>query len=170
MILWFAGLSFLIVWQVFRDTAIDYRLVIAGALLPDVVDALLGRAQVLHSVVTSALLLVLVMLATRHRRAARRRLLAIPIGTFLHLVLDGMWATTKVFWWPVFGISASVRIPVVSRPVGILIGQEVLGAAALWWCWHRFELHQPARRSTFLRTGRLGRDLMGPPRAPRPAA
>lgn len=170
MILWFAGLSFLIVWQVFRDTAVDYRLVMAGALLPDAVDALLGRAQVLHSVVTSALLLVLVMLATRHRRAARRRLLAIPIGTFLHLVLDGMWATTQVFWWPLFGAGDAVRVPVAARPLGLLVVQELLGAAALWWCWRRFELHQPERRASFLRTGRLGRDLAGPPRAPRPAA
>jgi glycerol uptake facilitator-like aquaporin len=171
VILWFAGLAVLMVWQVFRDTAIDYRLVIVGAMLPDVIDGIAGgRAQVLHSVVTSALLLVIVMLATRHRRAARRRLLAIPIGTFLHLVLDGMWAKTAVFWWPLFGAGRSVRLPTASRGPAAIVVQELLGAAALWWCWRRFQLGEPERRAAFLRTGRFGRDLAGPPRTPRPAS
>ncbi len=39
MFLWFAGLAVVGVWKVFGDTSIDYRLVIAGALAPDLVDA-----------------------------------------------------------------------------------------------------------------------------------
>jgi hypothetical protein len=92
MLLWFAGMAFVCVWAVFKDPAIDHRLVIAGALLPDVIDVWSGGRWVAHTVLFSILLLTAVMLATRGRRLLRRQLLALPIGTFLHLVLDGMWS------------------------------------------------------------------------------
>ena len=50
MVFWFAGTAFLAVWLIFRDPAFDYRLVMVGALLPDVVDAAFGGPAVLHSV------------------------------------------------------------------------------------------------------------------------
>ena len=108
-------------WLVFRDPAIDYRLVVVGALLPDLVDAPFGGARVLHTLVASVVLLVGVMLATRHRRRARRRLLAVPIGTFLHLVLDGMWTRTETFWWPFLGRTLDGRLPPLERPLAVLV-------------------------------------------------
>ncbi|MGQ0520853.1 MAG: hypothetical protein ACT4PX_06865 [Actinomycetota bacterium] len=159
MLLWFAGCSLLAVWQVFRDPAIDYRLVVAGAVAPDIVDVVLGGPRLLHTLAASVLLLVGVMLGTRGRRGARRRLLALPIGTFLHLVLDAMWARTPVFWWPAFGLSfAGGELPSLSRPPALVVAQELVGAAALYWWWRRFRLFEPERRRAFLRTGRLGRD------------
>lgn len=156
MLLWFAGLSFALVWQVFRDTAIDYRLVMLGAVLPDIVDVWFGGARVLHSLPFSAALLVVVMLATRGRRTARRQLLALPIGTFVHLVLDGMWARTTVFWWPFLGSSfEGARLPSAERGVVLVVVQEVIGLVVLWWCVGRWELYEPERRRQFLRTGRL---------------
>src|SRR4051812_13646421 len=91
MLLWFAGMAFVAVWMVFKDPAIDHRLVIVGALLPDAIDVWTGGRWVAHSVLFSVALLTVVMLGTRGRRLLRRQLLAVPIGTFLHLVLDGMW-------------------------------------------------------------------------------
>jgi membrane-bound metal-dependent hydrolase YbcI (DUF457 family) len=165
VLLWFAGLSFVLVWSVFKDTAIDYRLVMAGALLPDVVDAAFGGARYLHTLLASVALLVVVMLATRGHRVVRRRLLAVPIGTFCHLLLDAMWARQATFWWPFFGTTfRGAGLPSLHRPVPLLVLEEVAGLVALAWCWRRFRLAEPARRSHFLRTGRLGRDLVaGPP-------
>lgn len=162
MFFWFAGLSLVIVWQVFRDSAIDYRLVVVGVLLPDAIDAALGGARVLHTLVASVLILTAVMLGTRGRRPARRRLLALPIGTFLHLVLDAMWSSTEVFWWPFFGLSfGEARLPSLDRPLAVILVQEMVGmGAALWW-WRRFQLQNADRRRTFVRTGRVGRDLTG---------
>ncbi|MEA3077277.1 MAG: hypothetical protein QOF60_2185 [Actinomycetota bacterium] len=156
MAFWFAGLAFVLVWAVFKDPAIDYRLVMLGAVLPDVVDgSVWGRAGVLHTLVASVVLLVVVMLATRGRRSWRRRLLAVPIGTFCHLVLDGMWARTSTFWWPFFGWRLSGSgLPSLSRPVWLVVAQELVGLGALVWCWRRFRLG-----SAFLRTGRLGREF-----------
>ncbi|HVL93966.1 MAG TPA: hypothetical protein VM264_11580 [Acidimicrobiales bacterium] len=160
MVLWFAGLSVVIVWLVFRDTAIDYRLVMAGALAPDVLDLAFGGVGPLHTLAASVGLLAVVMLATRGRRGLRRRLLALPIGTFLHLALDAMWTRTEVFWWPAAGLGFDAGgLPSLSRPAAVLVAQELAGLAALAWWWGRFRLSEPARRRAFARSGRLGRDL-----------
>ena len=132
MLFWFAGMAVLLVWQVFRDPAIDYRLVVAGALLPDVVDGVAGGARVLHTLVASVVVLVGVMLATRRRRAMRRRLLAVPIGMFCHLLLDGVWTDGDLFWWPAMGASFGGReLPSFDRPAALLLLMEAVGAFAL---------------------------------------
>ena len=132
MLLWFAGLSVALVWSVFRDPRLDYRLVVVGALLPDVVDGVFGGARAMHSVLASVLLLVAVMVATTGRRPLRRRLLAVPIGTFAHLILDGAWVRTKVFWWPFFGTSfEDAGLPSLERPLLLLVLMEVVGLIAL---------------------------------------
>ncbi|HEX7276415.1 MAG TPA: metal-dependent hydrolase [Acidimicrobiales bacterium] len=161
MILWPAGLALVLVWMIFRDPAIDYRLVVVGALLPDVVDAPFGGTRVLHTVLASVVLLAGVMLATRHRRPLRRRLLAVPIGTFLHLVLDGMWTRTETFWWPFLGRRLEGDLPFLDRPVAVLVAQELAGAVALAWLWREWNLANPQVRGNLLRTGRLPRTTGG---------
>jgi membrane-bound metal-dependent hydrolase YbcI (DUF457 family) len=149
VLLWFTGMAVAIVWTVFRDARIDYRLVALGALLPDVADAPLGGPRYAHTLLASAALLVLVMLATRgrERRAARKRSLALPIGALCHLVLDGMWARTAVFWWPFLGGGLYDRgLPSLDRPVGLLVAMELAGAVALWWAYgHIHEARAGAR-------------------------
>jgi hypothetical protein len=155
VLLWFAGGAALIVWLVFKDPTIDYRLVMLGAVLPDLVDAPFGGARVAHGVLASVALLVVVMLATIGHRAARRRWLALPIGTFLHLVLDGAWSTTTVFWWPLAGTSfEDAPVPSVDRGLWSAL-LELAGLGILAWGWQRFGLADPRRRATFARTGRL---------------
>ncbi len=161
MLLWFAGGAFVLVWLVFRSPAVDYRLVVVGALLP-LVELPFGSPRVLHSVTGSVALLVLAMLATPRRRLVQRRLVAIPIGTFIHLLLDGMWADTDAFWWPFTGLGWSdARLPELARG-GFDLVLEIAGAAMLWWCCRRFRLDKRARRQRFWRTGQLDRDVMTP--------
>jgi len=153
--LWFVGGAALIVWQVFRDPTIDYRLVMLGAVLPDLVDAPFGGARVAHGVLASVALLTFVMFATIGRRALRRRLLAVPIGMFLHLVLDGAWSNTTVFWWPLAGTSFDdAPLPSIERGWWSLL-LELIGLIGLAWAWRRFRFDLPERRATFARTGRL---------------
>jgi hypothetical protein len=159
MVLWFAGMSFLAVWLVFRDPAIDHRLVIAGALLPDLVDAPTGGRWFGHTLLASVLLLAVVMLGTRGRRRLRRQLLALPIGTFLHLVFDGMWTDRERFWWPFFGTDLADRsLPSVARGLGVDVFLELIGLAVLVWAWRRFRMDRPANLRRFLTTGRLPRE------------
>jgi hypothetical protein len=156
--LWFAGMSFVAVWLIFRSPAVDYRLVVVGSLLP-LVELPIGEPRLLHSLTGSVALLALAMLVTPRQRLVQRRLVAIPIGTFLHLVFDGAWANTRAFWWPFSGLDWSHEsLPELSRG-GFDLVLEAAGAVALWWCWQRFGLADPARRARFLRTGQLDRRL-----------
>src|SRR5262245_4897309 len=99
------------------------------------------------------------MVATPRHRLVQRRLVAIPIGVFVHLLLDGIWTNTDAFWWPFTGLAWSdARLPEVARgPADLLL--ELIGAAALWWCWRRFRLYGPARRARLWESGTLGRTL-----------
>ena len=161
MFLWFAGGSVVLVWAVFRSPVIDYRLVVLGSLLP-LVDLVFGGPRVLHSVVGSVVLLVLAMVVRPGRRLEQRRLVAVPVGTFLHLALDGAWADTDAFWWPFTGWAWSEgRAPEASRS-GVAVVLELAGAAALWWAWNRFGLADPRRRARLWRTGHLDRAVAQP--------
>ena len=153
MVLWFAGLALAIVWNVFKDPAIDHRLVVAGALLPDAVDLVAGHPAHAHALIAPVAVLALVMVATRGRRRLRRRLLALPIGMFLHLVLDGTWTRGEVLWWPFLGTDFPEGG--LWPPLGLAALEELAGAAALVWFVRRFRLTDPANRHSFLRSGRL---------------
>ena len=163
MLLWFAGMSFVLVVAVFRDPALDERLVMAAAVLPAALDLALGGVRLLHTLAFAILLLTAVMVATIGRRGLRRRLLALPIGAFMNLVLDGMWSSTRLIAWPLGGLSfGDEQLPTLGRPWPLRLLMELVGLAALCWCVRRFRLLEPENRSRFLRSGRLDRTLIGP--------
>lgn len=154
MFLWFVVLSVVIVAVVFRSPAIDHRTVIVGSLLP-LVEAALGGPRLLHSVVGAVGLLGLVMVATRGRRLLRRRLLGVPIGMMCHLVLDGAFTRTDVFWWPVAGLDfAAGQIPAIDHLV-LSVVLEVVAVAVGLWAWRLFGLEDPARLERLRSEGRL---------------
>jgi hypothetical protein len=159
VLLWFVGPSVLIVWGVFRSPSADYRLVALGSLLP-LLELPIGEPRLLHSLTGAALALVVVMVAGRGRRVVQRRWLAVPIGMLLHLVLDGAWTDADAFWWPFLGIEwSTAELPELGRgPLNLVL--EAAGVGACWWAYRRFRLDEPARRADFLRTGRVGRDIV----------
>jgi ammonia channel protein AmtB len=164
VLLWFLGGSLLAVWLVLHDPSFDYRLLWVGAVLPDVVDAPFGGARVMHSVTASVACLLIVIVATIGRRNLRKHLIALVFGMFLHLVLDGVFNNTKVFWWPLAGTRhGNSRLPSVARGA-INIPLEIIGALILFWSWRRFRLGDRAARQQFIRTGRL--DPGGRPNVP----
>jgi hypothetical protein len=154
VLLWFVGTAVITVWYVFRDPRFDYRLLIVGALLPEL-DALAGGMRWMHSLAFSVALLAVVMLASVGRKPRRKLLLGLAIGTFLHLVFDGAWATTEVFWWPFTGASIGDEpLPTVQRGWWN-IPLEAIGLVILIWVWRRADLALPSRRRAVARTGRL---------------
>ena len=159
MLLWFVGPSIWIVWTVFRSPSADYRLVALGSLLP-LIEVPVGEPRLLHALAGAAAALAVVMVAGRGRRVVQRRWLGVPIGMLLHLALDGAWADAHAFWWPFLGIEwSTAELPEIGRgPLGIVL--EVIGAAVCWWLYRRFRLDEPERRADFLRTGRVGRDIV----------
>ena len=163
MLLWFVGMSLVLAWNVFRDPALDHRLLVLGAVLPDLVEAPFGRVGPLHSLVGATGVLAAVMVATVGRRLLRRRLLAIAIGVFFHLVLDGVWATSQAFWWPLQGLAFDdVPIPALDRSPVVAVVLEAAGLAAVVWAWFRFGLTDADRRRRFLRDGHVDRAITDP--------
>jgi hypothetical protein len=154
VLIWFAVLSVLLVAVVFKSPGVDYRTVILGSLLP-LGEGLTGGPKVLHSVVGAVAVLGILMLCTRNRRLLRRRLLGIPIGMMAHLVLDGAFAITSAFWWPLAGTDfADQQIPEWDH-LGVSLVLELVGIAVGVWAWRWFGLDDPARRRRFLSDGRL---------------
>jgi hypothetical protein len=157
VLFWFVSLSILIVALVFQSAAVDYRMVALGAVLP-VAEVLLGGPYLLHTLLGSVLAMAVVMGVARGRRLVQRRWLGVPIGLFLHLVLDGTWTRTELFWWPFagFDVLGEGRLPEFDRPLGVILVLEVIGLVVGVWLVRAYDLTDPGARARFLKTGRLG--------------
>lgn len=156
MLIWYAATAAIGVWAIFDSPAIDYRFVIAGALLP-VAEIVLGRPGPLHSLVVAVAVLAGVMAATTGRRLARRRWLGVPIGLFAHLVFSATWTDTDAFWWPLLGFDLSASRPPELARGALSFVLELVGIVALVWWVRRVGLDDGRAREAFLRTGRLPR-------------
>jgi hypothetical protein len=165
VLIWFVVMSVVLTWWVFQSPALDYRMVALGSVLP-VVELPFGAGP-LHSLVAPTLVLVVVMLATRGRRLVRRRWLGLPIGMYLHLVLDLAWTRSGTFWWPFLGWDLGQGTAFeLDRGAWTLL-MELVAVAVGVWAWRRFGLDDPERRRRFLRTGQLDRELLGDGRGAR---
>ena len=158
MFFFFLAAAVLVVLFVFDSPAIDYRFVAVGGVLP-LVEALTGRPLLLHTLIGSVGLMALVMGITVGRRIQRRRLLGLPIGTFVFLVVAGSWTRRDLFWWPVGGLDgiAARPLPEFDRAPVVLVVLELAGIAALAWLVRRFDLRRTDHREELLRSGRLPR-------------
>ena len=161
MFFWFLGLSFAIVLIVFSSPALDYRLVMLGAVAP-VAEAAIGGPWILHTLLAPVVLMSVVMLLTQNRRLVRRRWLGLPIGLFMHLVLDGTWADAELFWWPFLGVGGVLGdspIPELDRSAVTIVIMELVGLAVLAFLAHRLDLLREGRER-FVGTGQILRDRM----------
>jgi membrane-bound metal-dependent hydrolase YbcI (DUF457 family) len=145
MFFWFIGTSIATVWFVFHDKKFAYRLVVAGALAPDVIEVSLGHAGPLHSVVTMVAIMAAVMLITYGRKKSRSKMLAVVIGMFLHLVFDGAFTNTKMFWWPISGFRfGDYALPVFDRgPINIPL--EIVGVLLIVWTRRQLNIDQTSQ-------------------------
>ena len=149
----------------------DLRWILAGSLLPDVIDKPIGsiffhdtfgtHRVFAHALVFPVALLVIVMLVTRRGRASRKAAMGVIIACFIHLLLDGVWTSPEAFFWPFFGF----EFPrVAGSEFGALVADmirspfawagEVLGLGYLAYLWTRF-LRTPGSLRQFRRDGRV---------------
>jgi len=81
----------------------DYRFVLIGSLLPDILDKLVGRVALpLGSgrLFGHTLLFVLVLALIS---LWKRKALTLSLASALHLAEDEMWEQPKILLWPIFG-------------------------------------------------------------------
>lgn len=120
MLLWHLGATLFLFRWIFRDPAVDVRWLAFGVVVPDLVDITVGTVLLAdtlstseafaHSLAAPSALAVVVLIATRRGRR-RRAAMAVVVAMFLHLLIDGMWATTEVFLWPLAGSIPSGPMP-----------------------------------------------------------
>lgn len=95
------GLAWLLTYR--RPDAVDYRLVLLGAVLPDIVDKPLGALLGLESRLWAHTLLFLAGLVLLGFLPRLRGLQWIGFGVGTHLLLDLIWDQPNVILWPFAG-------------------------------------------------------------------
>ena len=168
MILWHLGVATVIVYVTLGRRRIDYRFILIGALLPDLIDGihalLTGDGFVRwasHSLAAVIVVAVAIILGTKAE--TRLAWFGIAVGWLLHLVGDAMWEAPRTFLWPAFGTrfeAGSVEPyswDLFVDPLGHLgtWGGELAGLAVLAWFWIAFRLGDRDRRKLFLGDGYL---------------
>ena len=93
-----------------RIGSIDYRLVLVGSLLPDIVDKPVwffassdtfpGGRDYAHTLLFNLVLFISGLVLIRYRKSW---LLIISLSSFMHLILDQMWNSPVVLLWPLLG-------------------------------------------------------------------
>ena len=93
-----------------RIGSIDYRIVLVGSLLPDIIDKplwLLTAAEIpfsgrgyTHSLLLNLALFIGGLVLSRYRKSW---LLLISLSSFMHLIFDQMWNSPAVLLWPLLG-------------------------------------------------------------------
>ncbi len=160
MLIWFVVMSVVATFVVFQSPAIDYRLVALGSVVP-LLEVPFGAGP-LHSLLVPTAVLAIVMLVTRNRRLVRRQWLGLPIGMYLHVVLDLAWTRTDAFWWPFLGVGFSEGGALETGRGLWSLAMEGVALLVGVWAYGRFGLDDPERRRRFLHTGQLDRSVMGP--------
>jgi hypothetical protein len=107
------GITLLFVFLVFYYLKIeaDYRFVLVGAILPDIIDKPIGDYLFYSDFQNGRLfahtLLFVAVLTTIGWYADKKYhfsgILLLALGSVVHLVLDQMWLTPGTLFWPLFG-------------------------------------------------------------------
>ena len=156
---------------VFRDPAMDLRVLLFGAMLSDLIDKPIGSVLFTdhfdtgriyaHTLLFAVAVLSVVMALTRRGTPARRRWMALPIGVFMHLLLD-MPLEAELLWWPFLGTEfPSFAEGALVDLVGYLlsspwvVAQELLGLGYLVYLYRKLRLGESERRREWMATGRL---------------
>lgn len=140
-------------WLAKLRSVLDIRLILIGSMLPDIIDKPLGQVLLRESLssgrIFSHTLLFPAILGVaawyQCRRSSKTWLLALVLGTSAHLVLDSMWLTPRVLFWPAYGLAfdrsdLSVWIPrmfqgLMEKPSVFV--PEIIGVIVMvWFLWH----------------------------------
>ena len=171
MLFWHLGGGLFLGRWVFRDPAMDLRVLAFGAVLPDLIDKPIGSILFTdyfetgriyaHTLLFAVAVLTGVMVVTRRGTTARKRWMALPIGVFFHLLLD-MPLDAGTLWWPVLGLEfpsfakgAFIDLVAYLLRSPWVVAQELLGLGYLVALYRKHQLGEPERRRELVGTGHL---------------
>lgn len=96
---------------------LDYRFVLIGAILPDLIDKPIGvylfrntfhNSRIFAHTLIFSILLILIGIFVKCKRK-NNNILLLGISSSIHLILDSMWLYPAILFWPYFGVKFPVR-------------------------------------------------------------
>ena len=166
------GIGFGLGWLVsYRNrAAVDFRLVLLGSILPDLIDKPLGAILHLEARLWAHSLLFLAGILVLSLLPALRGLRWVGFGDAVHLLVDLIWEQPMVVLWPALGLafppgeqSFGGYLQVLLTDPYVQFGEIVGGSILIAAAW-RYRLFSWNRLRQFLRDGRL----VAPADAPAP--
>ena len=142
-------------------TSVDYRLVLFGAILPDLIDKPLGLLLGLDTRLWGHTLVFLACVLAVSMLPSVRVLLSVALGLASHLLADRIWEQPWVMLWPTLGATfpsdgvnfLNILFVLVNDP--IVLGGEVVGACILFAFARRHGIRTWSGLRSFLRSGEL---------------
>lgn len=155
------GLGWLVSYR--NRGAVDFRLVLLGSILPDLIDKPLGAVLHLEARLWAHSLLFLAGILALSLWPALRGLRWVGFGDAVHLLVDLIWQQPTVALWPFLGLAfpageqsfGGYLVTLLTDPY-VQFGEIVGGAILLATAWH-YRLFSRKRMKRFLRDGRLVR-------------
>ncbi len=176
MLFWHAGATIAIARYSFRDDRMDLRMLLLGALLPDLIDTPVGLTffgtfggvrLFTHGLILASIVMVTVVLLTRRGRP-RKMWMPLAIGLLFHILLDAMWLDPETLWWPLLGSGFTAAGPeTASSYISSVLTDwkvwlaEATGLVYLAYLWSAARLSDATNRSELLRTGRIDAPIDG---------
>ena len=157
------GISLGLAWLVsYRNRgAVDFRFVLVGSILPDLIDKPLGALLHLEARLWAHSLLFLGILAALSLWPTLRRMRWAAFGDAVHLLVDLIWQQPMVALWPLLGLAFPAGEQSFENYFQILLTDpyvqfgEIVGGAILLLAAWRYGLLSWKGLKAFLRDGRL---------------
>jgi membrane-bound metal-dependent hydrolase YbcI (DUF457 family) len=164
-------IAFVFLVFLFLKGKVDYRFVIVGAVLPDIIDKPLGHIIlysvfqngriICHTLLFVAVLTLIGIYVEKRYRSTAVEFLA--LGALMHLVLDEMWNAPGTLFWPLMGWEFPKED--YSGYIGMLLDEllhrpdvyvpELIGFTIVAAFIYYNKLYQPERLKAFILDGRL---------------
>lgn len=156
---------------------VDYRYVLAGSMLPDIIDKPVGHILFpeifhngrifCHTLLFIVVLIILAVYMERHYKYTGVSFLG--LGAMMHLIEDQMWFAPQTLFWPLFGL----EFP--QFEYGSIVGYwlnglltepqayipEIIGITILAAFIYHYRIYEPARLKSFVVTGTVAASSRG---------
>lgn len=153
------GLAWLVSYR--NRAAVDFRLVLFGSILPDLIDKPLGAILHLEARLWAHSLLFLGALLILSLWPTLKGLRWVGFGDAVHLLVDLIWEQPMVAFWPLLGVAFPAGEQSFEGYFQILFTDpyvqfgEIVGAIILLTTAWYYRLFTWTRLRQFLRDGRL---------------
>lgn len=146
-----------------RIKDIDYRFLLLGSLLPDIIDKPLGLVIFADTVYNGRIIahtaVFAVAVSILSLKMNSTKLKTLSIGIWLHFLLDFMFLYPATLLWPLFGgfkplsYHPDFAVELVSNPFVYIT--EAIGIAFLLYVFARHRLYRKQNFMKFARTGKI---------------